>query len=273
MKHRDLLKELGVHPSAKLSQNFLIDKNQQEKIVKYLELSEHDHVLEIGPGTGALTDHLALSGAQIVAVEYDSKLAAFLTEKYQNCPNVQIVHQDILKYQLESVPGKTSKHWKIIGNLPYAITSPILFHLLQVRDIILEAIVMMQKEVADRLIADPGGRDYGRLSASFGLFGQVERLVNVPPKCFYPEPNVESTVLRVLFRQTDLSALEERSFLKVVQAAFGQRRKKLINSLAASPMLIEKEKWLEMLFQAEVSPDTRAERLSSSDFLRLSRLV
>jgi 16S rRNA (adenine1518-N6/adenine1519-N6)-dimethyltransferase len=217
----------GRPPRAKrsLGQNFLIDPNVQRRIVDALEPSLDDEVMEIGPGQGALTHHLAERAGRLTLVELDDELARRLAEQFAGNERVRIIHRDVLKVPLEEVTAEPSR-LKVIGNIPYNITTPILFGLLERRPRPREIVLMVQKEVADRILADPGNKTYGALAVGVRAVADAERVMNVGRKSFRPMPDVESSVIRIVpHNPPRVTEEDERSLRHLTRAAFGQRRK------------------------------------------------
>ena len=211
-------------PKKFLGQNFLVDDNIAKKIVKHLEIKKSDTVLEIGPGRGALSKHLAGTCRKYIAVEIDGNIAKSLSDKIGD--KGKIVNEDFLKYNL----NKFRKRVKIIGNLPYNIASEILFKLFDCREKIDTAVLMVQKEFARRIVSHPDSKEYGILSVQSWAFCNPEILFNVPPSVFFPKPKVESSVVKLYFNN-NLELLNVSMFKKLVRSAFGKRRKTLKNSL------------------------------------------
>lgn len=214
-------------PRAKksLGQNFLIDPNLQRKIVDALEPGPDDEVLEIGPGPGALTRHLAPRVGRLVLVELDAELARRLQEEFREDPRVQVIQRDFLEVSLEEVSADPAG-LKVIGNIPYNITTPILFSLLERRPRPRAIVLMVQREVADRILAEPGSKTYGALAVGVQTVAAAERVVNVPRHVFRPAPDVDSAVVRIFpFAPPPLDAEAEASVRSLTRAAFGQRRK------------------------------------------------
>jgi 16S rRNA (adenine1518-N6/adenine1519-N6)-dimethyltransferase len=215
----------GHRAKRSLGQNFLRDPNLQRAIVEALHPAPGDEVLEIGPGQGALTRHLAGRVRRLVLVELDDALAAALREAYAGTPGVEVIHADVLRVRLEEVtehPGDL----KVIGNIPYNITTPILFSLLERRPRPREIVLMVQREVADRILAPEGGRTYGALAVGVRSVASAERVLNVGRRAFRPVPDVESAVVRILpHRPPPLTVGEEVALRALTRAAFGQRRK------------------------------------------------
>jgi 16S rRNA (adenine1518-N6/adenine1519-N6)-dimethyltransferase len=214
-------------PRAKrsLGQNFLIDPNIQRKIVAAIDPSAEDEVLEIGPGQGALTRHLVGAVRRLVLVELDNALVARLREEFDGRPDVEVVHADVLDVSLEQLSSEPGG-LKVIGNIPYNITTPILFSLLERRPRPRQIVLMVQREVADRILADPGSKTYGALAVGVQTVAEAERVLNVGRKAFRPVPDVESAVVRITPHSPPrLDEVEERSVRTLTRAAFGQRRK------------------------------------------------
>ncbi len=208
-----------------LGQNFLVDRNLQEKIVAAIDPTPSDEVLEIGPGMGALTRHLVERVGRLILVELDDGLVARLRDTYGENDRVTIVHGDILETELEMVSADPAR-LKVIGNIPYNITTPIIFHLLERRPRPAVIVLMVQKEVGERLLAAPGGRTYGALAVGVRVIADVEKVLNIPRTAFRPMPNVDSTVIRIVPHDPPrLDANTETSVRILTRAAFGQRRK------------------------------------------------
>ena len=217
----------GQPPRAKksLGQNFLIDANVQRKIVDALDPGPDDEVMEIGPGQGALTRHLAARAGRLVLVELDDTLAARLTAEFADTPSVQVIHRDVLEVPLEEVSADPAR-LKVIGNIPYNITTPILFGLLERRPRPREIVLMIQREVAERILAEPGSKTYGALAVGVRAVADVERVMNVGRTSFRPVPDVESAVIRVVPHDPPRIPPEDEAALrKLTRFAFGQRRK------------------------------------------------
>lgn len=222
-------------PKRSLGQNFLVDPNIQRKIVEAVGPEPEDIVVEIGPGRGALTEHLVGRVRRLVAVEKDDELAAALAARYEGDPGVEVVRADALEVEPETLgvaPGTS----KVVGNLPYNITTPLLFRLLEPSWRPRLLVVMIQREVADRILAEPGGKEYGALSVGIRTVATVERLFGVGRNAFRPVPGVDSTVIRMVpFRPPLLTRREEVALRELTRAAFGQRRKQLQKVLRSSP--------------------------------------
>lgn len=275
---KQIIKKHGFKIRKSLGQNFLLDANFIEKIVGAANLNQEDLVFEIGPGLGVLTRELAQSAGQVLAVEIDQNLLPILAETVGYLPNVEVIHGDALKIDFDQLAaektgqnfGPEAKGYKLVANLPYYITTPILMHMLDSGFNLDVLVVMMQKEVADRMKAAPGGKDYGSLSVAVQYYTIPEVVARVPKDVFFPAPEVESSVIRLTRRKTPPVVLNsEEIFFKVVRAAFGQRRKTLINSLTGSG-LADKEYWNVILSEVEIDPTRRGETLSLEEFARLA---
>ena len=255
-------------PNKRLGQNFLIDPNIVRKIVALAELIPSDHVLEIGPGRGILTEALCRAAGRVTAVEVDSRLHAYLETRQAQLPNVELVCEDALAYPVENLPMGTV----VVANLPYYISTPLLFRLLDQRGRFPRMVLMLQAEVADRLVAKPGGSDYGVLSVMVQYAADITKAFKVSSQCFRPRPEVASAVVLLRAKErTRLSQQEEVEFRSLVKAAFAHRRKTLVNSLRDEGY--ELLSVAEGLKQLDIAPTRRAETLSVEDFLRLARAL
>ena len=262
-----ILNRFKLRADKKLGQNFLIDENVVRQIVEAAELSEADTVLEVGPGIGTLTQGLAESKAQVVAVELDTRLLPVLATTLEGYDNVRVVHGDILKVNIMEEVG--APKFKVCANLPYYITTPIIFALLEKRLPMERLVAMVQKEVAERMAAQPGGKEYGALSVAIQYYTEPEIAFIVPPTSFIPAPAVDSAVIVCKRREKPpVEVCDEALFFRVVKAAFSLRRKMLSNSLKNMGIKAEQvAKWLEL---ADVDGKRRAETLSLEDFAKLT---
>lgn len=262
-----ILHRFKLRADKKLGQNFLIDENIVRNIVAAAELSDKDTVLEVGPGIGTLTQGLAESGASVVAVELDKRLLPVLDTTLEGYDNVRIVNGDILQVDIMQTVGVDE--FKVCANLPYYITTPIIFALLEKRLPMERLVAMVQKEVAERMAAKPGGKDYGALSVAIQYYTEPEIAFIVPPSSFIPAPSVDSAVIVCKRREKPpVEVRDEALFFRVVKAAFSLRRKMLNNSLKNMGIKGEQvAKWLEL---AGVDGKRRAETLSLEDFAALT---
>ena len=258
-----------VRPS--LGQHFLADTNMQRRIVDAARLDPDDHVLEVGPGQGALTQHVAGRVRRLTLVELDDALARDLEEQFRDRPDVEVIHRDILQVPLADVEPEPAR-LKVLGNLPYGITAPLLFHLLS-PPAPSEILVMIQKEVADRLSATPGHGDYGALTVGVRTVAQVERVLRVPRTVFRPPPRVESAVVRITpLQPPPLDPTEVVAVRRVTRALFQWRRKQLRRILRSQPDLaLGTEGADRVLWDLELSPTARPQELSPETFVRMAR--
>lgn len=262
-----ILKKFGIRMSKKLGQNFLIDERVMRGIVDAAAIKPGDTVLEIGPGIGTLTQGLAEAGAAVVAVEVDRRLIEVLGKTLQGYDNVRVIHADILKLDISR--EITAEKYKVVANLPYYITTPILMGLIEQRLPIESLVTMIQKEVAERIVAKPGGRDYGALSIAVQYYTVPEIMFVVPPTSFIPSPAVESAVIRCTTRPTPAVAVkDEAMFFRVVKAAFCQRRKTLNNALKSTGWSVEKVQ--SCLAAAGIDGIRRGETLSLEEFAAIA---
>ena len=270
---RALLQAWNIRVDKRLGQHFLTDPAMAAVIVQAAALSSRDVVLEIGAGLGALTFLAARQAGRIVAVEKDARLADLLRSEFManGINNVVLLQKNILRVDIQALAAEAGGRLVVIGNLPYNISSQILVQLISVRHAVTRAVLMFQMELAERLKAGPGGRDYGRLSVMIQYCAELKSVGRVTAKNFFPRPKVDSAVLSIVFKTpSDLSPEEEDFFFKVIRAAFGQRRKKLRNSLAGSELGLSTEAAQQALERAHIDPSRRAETLDVAEFLALS---
>lgn len=270
---KEVLKKYNFKFSKSLGQNFLIDGNIVRKIVESAEITKEDYVLEVGPGMGTLTEELALNAKKVVAVELDNKLAPVLKETLGQYDNVEIIFGDILKLDLEELIKEKmdNKKVKIVANLPYYITTPIIAKFLEEGYNIDSINVMVQKEVAERIAASPNNKSYGSLTVFAQFYSDPEIVLNIPKSVFIPQPKVDSAVIRLKimdkFRNVD-----KEMFFKIVKAAFSQRRKTIVNTLS-SGLDMDKENVRKLLEKSNIEASKRAENLSIEDYENLSENI
>ena len=225
---------MNIKPKKSLGQNFLHDKNISKKIVSALQIKSGDFVVEIGAGTGFLTEDLLSEDVHLLAYEIDQRAVSVLKEKFSGKQNIEIIYQDFLKVDLPEIVKKNGvDSIKVVGNLPYYILSQILFKILENHKCISKAVIMLQKEVAQRLNAAQKTKDYGILTEAVNLIGNAKILFDVSPHCFFPQPEVTSSVVEITFRNDTLSREKYIKIMELVRASFSQRRKKLKNSLSS----------------------------------------
>lgn len=272
---KELKEKHGFHFSKSLGQNFLTDKNIIDHIIADSLIGENDLVIEIGPGIGALTAEAAQAAAKVVAIEIDQGLIPILKETLSDYDNVTVVNQDVLKTDLKALIQTHSRGGKvrIIGNLPYYITTPIIMKILEDQVPADSITAMMQKEVADRIKAAPGSKTYGALSVAVQYYCTVEQILSVPREVFVPQPKVDSAVLRMDARKEHpVELTDERMFFQCVKASFEQRRKTLLNSLTGTAGL-SKDAIREILATAEIDSARRPETLDLCEFALIANLV
>jgi len=269
---KTLLAAWNLKPKKNMGQNFLSDPSTAETIISRAHLSPEDVVLEIGAGLGALTTVMARVVKKVYAVEKDRQLIELLkTELLANrISNCEIVAKNILQMDLHAITDTTGKKITVIGNLPYGISSQILIKLIQSRSAIERTVLMFQKELAQRITAQPGGRDYGRITAMLRYCADIRILASIKASVFYPPPKVDSTVIEARFKPTAMYGPHDEAMLfAVIKAAFGNRRKTLKNAIAASGLDIDAQTALEALNSAGIDPSRRAETLQPAEFVSL----
>lgn len=261
----------------KYGQNFLIDDNIVEKIVREAGVTKDDFVLEIGPGIGTMTQVLCAHAREVVAVEIDDKLIPILKETLAEYDNVSVIHNDILKVDIAALANERNagKPIKVVANLPYYITTPIIMGLFESKVPIDSITIMVQKEVADRMQVGPGTKDYGALSLAVQFYAKPEIVVNVPPTCFMPKPNVGSAVIRLVkHEKVPVDVKDESLMFKIIRASFNQRRKTLANGLSNSPEIhLSKDVITGSIEKLGKGPSVRGEALTLSEFAELSNII
>lgn len=269
---KEILIRYNIKLSKSLGQNFLIDQNTLKKIVNAAELSENDVILEIGPGIGALTESLAEQAKKVIAIEYDRNLLRALKDIFVDFKNIDLIHADALRYDFSQLSGENSPN-KVVSNLPYNIAAPLVLKILENVPQIKEFIIMVQKEVGDRMMAVPCTKDYGILSLKIQYFSEVKFLFNVSRKVFLPQPNVDSVVLRVNRHEKPKILVESQDFFfKLINIVFSQRRKTLKNVVfdGFKVSVRDKEMVLEAFSKAHIDSARRAETLDLPELGRLS---
>ncbi|HHY64478.1 MAG TPA: 16S rRNA (adenine(1518)-N(6)/adenine(1519)-N(6))-dimethyltransferase RsmA [Clostridiaceae bacterium] len=269
----EVLKKYGLRLTKTLGQNFLTDINIIKKIVAAGEVCPSDLVVEIGPGIGSMTAEIAARAGKVIAVEIDRHLIPALEENLASFPNVEIINGDIMEVDLESLTKGWTGPLKVISNLPYYITTPVVMMLLEGNVAWDTLVLMVQKEVAQRMAAEPSTRDYGALTVAVKYYSEPKLAFTVSRNCFIPKPDVDSAVVKLKKRVLAGSAdVDKEFFFKVVRASFGQRRKTLLNSLGSQPFVQGgKERLREALSRLGISENVRAEELSIHDFLNLTK--
>ena len=273
---REIMARHGFVLKKKFGQNFLIDDNILKKIVEASGVTKDDFVVEIGPGIGAMTQHLCERARKVVAVEIDSKLMEVLEETLSDYDNVEVINKDILKMDLRELAERENggKPMHVVANLPYYITTPIIMGLFESHAPIASITVMIQKEVADRMKAEPKSKDYGALSLAVQYYSEIEIVAQVPPGCFIPAPKVGSTVIHLEKTKAPKVEVEnEKLMFDLIRAAFNQRRKTLMNALKNSPLLpFSREEIVAAIEKTGKKPTVRGEELSLSEFAELANI-
>lgn len=273
-----VLNRYGFSFQKKFGQNFLIDENVVEKIVREAGVTEEDFVLEIGPGIGTMTQILCENAREVVAVEIDNKLIPILTEDTLSWyDNVTVINEDILKLDIVKLAEERNggKPIKVVANLPYYITTPIIMGLFESHVPLDSITIMVQKEVADRMQVGPGTKDYGALSLAVQYYAKPRIILNVPASCFMPRPNVDSAVIKLeRFKKPPVDVKDEHLMFQLIRASFNQRRKTMTNSVGNSPQLhISKEQLAAALAECGLPATVRGEALTLEQFAQLSNIL
>ena len=261
----------------KFGQNFLIDTHVLDKIISAAGMTKEDTVLEVGPGIGTMTQRLSQAAGQVIAVEIDTNLIPILKDTLQDCENVTVINEDILKIDIKKMAEEKGggRPVKVVANLPYYITTPIIMGLFESGMPIDNITVMVQKEVADRMKEGPGSKDYGALSLAVQYYAEPEIVANVPPNCFIPRPNVGSAVIRLTrHKEMPVEVKDPALMFKIIRASFNQRRKTLQNGLGNAPELpYTKEQIAAAIAEMGLTPTIRGEALSLAQFAQLSDIL
>lgn len=261
----------------KFGQNFLIDGHVLDKIIRSANITKDDFVLEIGPGIGTMTQYLAEAAREVAAVEIDKALIPILEDTLSGYDNITVINEDVLKLDIKQLVMEHNggRPVKVVANLPYYITTPIIMGLFESHVPIDSITVMVQKEVAQRMQSGPGSKDYGALSLAVQYYAEPYIVANVPPNCFMPRPKVGSAVIRLTtYKEAPIDVKDERLMFRIIRASFNQRRKTLVNGLNNSPEIsISKDVIAEAIAELGVSPTIRGEALTLKEFARLSNII
>lgn len=273
---RAIMNKYSFHCRKSMGQNFLADGNIVKKIIDSAGILPQDTVIEVGPGLGVLTQALCGVAARVITVELDKKLVVILKDLLADCQNLSLVAGDAMDTDFDSLAKQQDgdllqRPYKMLSNLPYYITTPLLLHIVTGGFNYSSLVVMIQQEVAQRIAASPGSKDYGSLSVAVQYFTVPELLFKVPPTVFIPRPEVGSAVLRMVKRECPPVEVDEKIFFKVVRGSFAQRRKTLHNALSAALPALGKGKMLEILNLAGINPSRRGETLSLEEFAAVAR--
>ena len=272
-----IMKKYNIRASKRLGQNFLIDENVVETIVDCSNINEEDLVIEIGPGLGTLTSKLVEKAGKVICIELDSKMITILKDRFLLYKNFEVINDDVLKVDLKSLIKKEKangkiKNAKIVANLPYYITTPIIMKLLE-EELDLESItIMIQKEVADRLVAIPGDKNTGAITYTVYYYASSEKILEVPNTSFIPEPEVTSEVIKLNIRKEPVVKTQNKEKLfKIIKCAFMQKRKTLVNSLYNAKILQDKKQGIEILKKLNIDENVRPEELTIEQFENISK--
>jgi len=267
------LSEYGLFPKKRLGQHFLVDRNILNKVVRTAEVGKEDVVVEVGPGLGEMTLALARLAKQVIAVEIDPQLVEILKKKLADCPNVEVVKSDILKLDFRSFFRKEGHPVKVVANLPYQISTPLLFRFIEAKEVFSTLTLMLQREVAERMVASPGGKEYGPLSIFVQLFLDVSIRFFIKSSAFFPPPKIESAVAHMAWKEKPvLDEKDEKWFKSVVRASFSHRRKTLANALKHSELPLP-ESIASRMEKIQIDPRRRPETLTTEEFIRLAEAL
>jgi len=267
------LKEYGLFPKKRLGQHFLVDRNILNKVIRTAQVGKEDIVLEVGPGLGEMTLALARLAKHVIAVEIDSKLVTILKEKLKDYGNVEVVKSDILKVDFKNFYKREGQPIKVVANLPYQISTPLLFHFIELKEFFSTLTLMLQKEVAERMVAPPGGKDYGPLSIFVQSFLDISIRFFIKPSAFFPPPKVESAVVHMVWKEKPMIEVkDEEWFKRVVKACFSYRRKTLANALKHSELPLPEFIELKMM-AIGIDPRRRPETLTIQEFASLAETL
>lgn len=270
---KEIINKYSFAFQKKFGQNFLIDSNILESIVSAADITKDDFVLEIGPGIGTMTQYLCEAARQVVAVEIDKMLIPILKDTLSEYDNVEVINQDVLKLDIKALAQEKNngKPIKVVANLPYYITTPIIMGLFESKVPIESITIMVQKEVADRMQTGPGSKDYGALSLAVQYYADAKVQLNVSASCFMPRPNVDSTVIKLTAHEKPVVDVDETLMFKVIRASFNQRRKTLVNGLKNSSELdYTKEEIVQAIKAIGKEENIRGEKLTLEEFAALS---
>ena len=274
-----IMKKYKIRANKALGQNFLINQHVVDKIVENSHITKEDLVIEIGPGLGTLTKDLLEKAGKVICIELDKKMIKILTDRFSLYDNFELIHGDVLKVRLNKIIKEEKekngfKFAKIVANLPYYITTPIIMKLLEDRLDLESITVMIQKEVADRLIAIPGEKETGAITYSVYYYATAEGIMEVPNDSFIPEPEVTSKVIKLTLRKEPPVEVKSRGVMfKIIKSAFMQRRKTLLNALTNTKVFMSKEEGLEILKELHLDENVRAEKLTLQDFAEITNKI
>ena len=278
-ENKSIMKAYNIKANKSLGQNFLISTEVVEKIIESSELSKEDLVIEIGPGLGTLTKYLLDKAGKVICIELDTRMVKILNNRFTTKENFEIINDDVLKVDLnkmikENKKNKEIKNVKIVANLPYYITTPIIMRLLEEKLDIQSITVMIQKEVAERIIEIPGGKNTGAITHTVYYYCQSKKIMEVPNNSFIPEPEVTSEVIKMNLRKVPAVKIENpKVMFMIIKSAFMQRRKTLLNALTNTKVFISKKEGIEILKKLNLNENVRAEELSIQDFANITKCI
>jgi 16S rRNA (adenine1518-N6/adenine1519-N6)-dimethyltransferase len=276
---KHIMKSYNIKANKSLGQNFLINNEVIEKIVKSSELSKQDLVIEIGPGLGTLTKYLLEEAGKVICIELDTRMVKILKNRFASKENFEIINEDVLKVDLNKLIQENKatgeiKNVKIVANLPYYITTPIIMRLLEENLDIQSITVMIQKEVAERLIETPGGKNTGAITHTVYYYCESEKIMEVPNSSFIPEPEVTSEVIKMNLRKVPAVNVDKpKVMFMIIKSAFMQRRKTLLNALTNTRVFINKQEGMNILKKLNLNENIRAEELSTQDFANIAKCI
>ena len=276
---KSIMKAYNIKANKSLGQNFLISTEVVEKIIESSELSKEDLVIEIGPGLGTLTKYLLDKAGKVICIELDTRMVKILNNRFTTKENFEIINDDVLKVDLnkmikENKKNKEIKNVKIVANLPYYITTPIIMRLLEEKLDIQSITVMIQKEVAERIIEIPGGKNTGAITHTVYYYCQSKKIMEVPNNSFIPEPEVTSEVIKMNLRKVPAVKIENpKVMFMIIKSAFMQRRKTLLNALTNTKVFVSKEEGTQILKTLNLNENVRAEELSLQDFANITKMI
>lgn len=273
-----ILKKYGIVASKSLGQNFLINEKVVSDILNKANITNEDLIIEIGPGLGTLTSKMLEKAGKVIAIELDTRMIQILTDRFKLYKNFELIHNDVLKVNIKQLieDNQTNeiKQVKVVANLPYYITTPIIMKLLEEKLPIETITVMVQKEVADRLIEVPGGKNTGAITYAVYYYAEAEELLKVEKESFLPEPSVTSKVIQFKIRKTPIVQIkDEKRMFQIIQYAFMQRRKTLVNALEKSGLFSSKQEIVNILQKLQLNEKTRGEALSLEDYAKIAEIV
>jgi 16S rRNA (adenine1518-N6/adenine1519-N6)-dimethyltransferase len=270
---RQELRERGLIPRKRWGQHFLVDQNILNKVIRTAQIEKEDIVLEVGPGLGEMTMTLARQAKRVITIEIDPKLVEILKEKLASYPNVDVVHSDILKVKFDQILGQEGQRIKVVANLPYQISTPLLFRFIESKQFFSSLTLMIQKEVAERMIASPGGKEYSPLSIFVQLVSDLSIRFFIKPSAFFPPPKVESAVIHMVWKSKPMIEFQDEEWFKrVVKGSLGYRRKTLINALKHSNLPLPEDTEFKME-RIGIDPHRRPQTLTIQEFTRLANAL